>query len=51
MRIPMFQTFRILDYIFDYDSSGLQPHRNGREFQKWFGDMRSIKRITAITYD
>jgi hypothetical protein len=51
MRIPMFRTFRILDYIFDYDSSGLQPHRNGQEFQKWFGDMRSIKRITAITYD
>ena len=51
MRIPMFRTFRILDYIFDYDSSGLQPHRNGGEFQKWFGDMRSIKRITAITYD
>jgi hypothetical protein len=50
-RIPMFRTFRILDYIFDYDSSGLQPHRNGREFQKWFGDMRSIKRITAITHD
>jgi hypothetical protein len=51
MRIPVFQTFRILDYIFDYDSSGLQPHRNGEEFQKWFGDIRSIKRITAITYD
>jgi hypothetical protein len=51
MRIPMFRTFRILDYIFDYDSSGLQPHRNSREFQKFFGDMRSIKRITTITND
>jgi hypothetical protein len=34
MRIPMYRTFRILDYIFDYDSSGLQPRRNRGEFQK-----------------
>ena len=51
VRIPMFRTFRILDYIFDYDSSGLQQRRNDAEFQKWFGDMRSIKRITTITND
>jgi hypothetical protein len=51
MTIPPMRTFRVLDYVFDYDSSGLRPQKDPEEFLKFFGNMRLIKRITSIVYD
>lgn len=51
MTIPPTRTFRVLDYVFDYDSSGLRPQKDPQEFLKFFGNMRLIKRITSIVYD
>lgn len=45
------KTFRILDYIFEFDSSGLANQTNCVELTKWFSNLRAIKRIISITYN
>lgn len=49
-QIPLFKNFRVLDYMFETDSSGCLAENNKQAPIKWFGDLRSIKRITSLTY-
>jgi hypothetical protein len=51
MTIPPTRTFRVLNYVFDYDSSVLRLQIDPEEFLKFFGNMRLIKRITSFVYD